>query len=315
MTVLRLVVIYNPVAGRRRPGFFDATLSALLRHGCTVELRETTGPGDATRLADTARAEGFERIVVAGGDGTINEVVNGLAQPGPEAPPLAVIPLGTANVLARELGLPTKPDQLARVIAAGEAKPVALGRAGERHFTLMAGAGFDAWVVNSVDSKLKARFGKGAYVLMSLWHILTYRRRLYAVDIDGQPCMAASVVVSNARHYGGPFVIAPAADLSQPSLQVCLFEHAGRWHAIRYSVALLTGRLAKLADVRLVEGNRVRISGREAGEPVQLDGDIVADLPCEIAVRRDVLRLVYPRFAAPDATVAPHEGNIRRAEG
>ncbi len=315
MTALKLVVIYNPVAGRRRPGFFDATLSALLRRGCSIELRQTTGPGDATRLADAARAEGFERIVVAGGDGTINEVVNGLAQPGPEAPPLAVIPLGTANVLARELGLPAKPEELARVIAEGTAQPVALGRAGGRHFTLMAGAGFDAWVVNSVDSKLKARLGKGAYVLMSLWHILTYRRRLYAVDIDGQPYMAASVVATNARHYGGPFVIAPDADLGAPSLQVCLFERAGRWHAIRYSLALVTGRLAKLPDVRLVEGHRIRVSGRNAGEPVQLDGDILAELQCEIAVRRDALRLVYPRFAAPDVTVAPQEETIRRAEG
>lgn len=311
---MHLVVIHNPVAGRRRPGFLDATLAALLKLGCTLELRETTGPGEATALADAARSEGCDRIVVAGGDGTINEAANGLAQPGPAAPPLALIPLGTANVLARELGLPGRPAELARVIAEGEPRDVALGRADGRHFTLMAGAGFDAWVVASVDSKLKARLGKGAYVLMSLWHILTYRRRLYAVDIDGQPYMAASVVATNARHYGGPFVIAPDADLAAPSLQVCLFERAGRWHAIRYSVALLTGRLAKLADVRLVEGHRVRISGRQAGEPVQLDGDILAALPCEIAVRRDALRLVYPKRAAA-VTIAPTQETVRRAEG
>jgi YegS/Rv2252/BmrU family lipid kinase len=291
---VRIVVIHNPVAGRRRPGFLDATLAALLRRGCTVELRATQAPGDATALADAARAEGFDRMVVAGGDGTINEAVNGLVQPGPAAPPLALIPLGTANVLARELGLPGRPEALAEVIADGEARAVALGRVDGRHFTLMAGAGFDAQVVASVTPRLKARLGKAAYVLMSLWHILAYRRRLYAVDIDGQACVAASVVVSNARHYGGPFVIAPAADMAEASLQVCLFERAGRWHAIRYSLALVTGRLARLPDVRLVEARRVRIGGRQAGEPVQVDGDIGAALPCQIGVRRDALRLVYP---------------------
>jgi YegS/Rv2252/BmrU family lipid kinase len=301
---VHLIVIHNPIAGRRRPRFLERVVVALLRGGCTVDLRETKGPGDATRLADAARAEGCDRLVVAGGDGTVNEAINGLAQVGPPAPPLALIPLGTANVLARELGLPRAPEAVAEVIVTGTARPVALGIAGDRHFTLMAGAGFDARVVASVRGRLKARLGKAAYVLMSLHHLLTYRRRLYAVDVDGRAFTAASVVVSNARHYGGPYIIAPQADLAAPSLQVCLFERAGRRQAIRYALALLLNRLPRLPDFRIVEGRRVRIASRSAGEPVQLDGDVLAGLPCEIAVRRDAIALVYP---AERASAAEHQ--------
>jgi diacylglycerol kinase (ATP) len=286
----RLLIIFNPAAGWRRRERLEPVLAHLRDHGCSIVLRETKGPGDAERFAAEVDPGAFDLVVVAGGDGTVNEAINGLARCGL---PLAVIPLGTANVLAAEIGLRIDPASIARCIALGQPRPITLGAANGRRFMLMAGAGFDAHVVAGVSVPMKRRLGKGAYVLSTLHQLLVFPFAAYEVRTDNMVHKAASVIVANARHYGGRFVCAPAASLESATLQVCLFERAGRLAAIGYALALFTGRLAKLASYRIVEARRIEVRGR-VGEPLQGDGDVIGRLNATIEVLPNALDLVYP---------------------
>lgn len=288
---IRAMVIYNPTAGRRRRRKLDAVIDALTRRGVQVTLRATTCRGDAERLAGEASSAAFDRLVVAGGDGTINEAINGLRDRGL---PLAIVPLGTANVLAAELDLPADASGLAEAIVAGAARRVAIGRVNGRAFTMMAGVGFDAAVVAHVSLRLKRAVGKLAYVIETMRQLVRYRPLMYDVRIDGKAYRAASVIVANGRFYGGRFVCAPAARLESADFQACLFGQAGRWHVMRYAAALLLGRLHKLADVTIVPARRIEIAA-PAGDPVQGDGDTLAFLPARIEVVPDTLCLVARR--------------------
>jgi len=296
----RLLVIYNPTAGGSRRRRFEAVLAGLADRGCQMDVRPTTAAGDAAVFARTADPAAHDLVVAAGGDGTINEVVNGLLtlnrEGGEAAPPLAVLPLGTANVLAAELGLDLDPAQIARVIAEGPALPVSLGRAeaanGEgRAFSLMAGAGFDARVVAGIDLRVKRLIGKGAYVLQGLYQMSREKPPPLKVTVDGQIYEAASVVVSNARFYGGRYLLAPEASLTDPLLHVCLFRHGDTCHILRYAMALQCGRLRQDDNFRIVTGRDIRIEGDPAA-PLQADGDIIAQLPVRIFALPDALRMV-----------------------
>src|SRR5262245_49828083 len=295
----RLLVVFNPTAGRRRQGRLAATLRHLASAGCELALRETAARGDAERFAREAavltNGAAADLFVVAGGDGTINEAVNGLvaARNGAALPPLAVVPLGTANVLAQEIGLSTSPAAIAHDIAAGSPRAIHIGAANGRCFTMMAGAGFDAHVVAGVNPAVKRRLGKLAYVLESMRQLFRFGFPRYRVTIDGHAHDAASVIVAKGHFYGGRFVCAPKAGLEAPEFQVCLFERDGRWNAIRYAVALALGRLPYLADYRIIGGRSVVIEG-PVGDPVQGDGDIIARLPVRIELVPHPLRVVVP---------------------
>jgi len=286
----RLLIIFNPAAGLRRRQRLEAVLRRLQAQGCAVEVFETTGPGDAERFAAAADPERYDALVVAGGDGTVNEAVNGL---GDARLPLAILPLGTANVLAAEIGLALDPDSIAAAIARGEPQPITLGAANGRRFILMAGAGFDAHVVATVRTPVKRWLGKGAYVLAMLQQLWSYGFPRYRVAIDGATHTAGSVLVANARFYGGRFVAAPAADLQSPTFQVCLFERSGRLAAIGYALALFTGQLPRLASYRMLSAERLQIDG-PPGEPVQADGDVIATLPARIEALPAALALIHP---------------------
>ena len=242
-------------------------------------------------------------MVAAGGDGTINEVVNGLAHRGGDAPALAIVPLGTANVLAHELGLGFGAAAIARTMVAGRALLVRPGEAcnggAPRCFSLMAGAGFDAKVVAGVSAPLKRRFGRGAYVWRSMIETRRYRPVRYAVEIDGARYEAASVIVTRGRLYAGPYVVAPLATLSEPLLHVCLFERWGRSQTLRFGFALLTGRLPRAGGYRVIAGREVKVSvlsdaGEPGTQPVQIDGDDALTLPISINVASGAVRLLQP---------------------
>ncbi len=295
----RLMIIFNPTSGWRRRRRFAAVLGRLRALGCQAEVYETRAAGDAERLAAAFDPCRYDLLVVAGGDGTVNEAINGL---GDRRLPLAILPLGTANVLAAELGQRGDPDAIARTIAQGAARPVTVGIANGRRFILMAGAGFDALVVATVDLRLKRWLGRGAYGLAILRQLLVYGFPSYRVTLDGVVHRAASAVVANAHFYGGRFVTAPAADLESPTFEVGLFERSGRAAAIGYALALFLGLLPRLKSYRILAGRRIEIEG-PAGEPVQADGDVIARLPVRIELLPSALELVFPpgrdRLRAP----------------
>jgi len=297
----RVLLILNPTAGRRRRSLADAVVRQVSAMGWTVDVVETTAAGDAGRLAASCEAARYAVIAVAGGDGTINEVVNALAQRDGDVPALAIVPLGTANVLAHELGLGFSAAAIARTMTAGRALSVrpgeAVNGAASRCFSLMAGAGFDAKVVAGVSASSKRRWGRAAYVWRSLVETQRYRPVRYSVEIDGTRYEAASVIVTRSRHYAGPYVVAPNAALCEPLLHVCLFERWGRAHALRFGLALVTGRLPRADGYRVVTGRDVRISvrGDEVGrEPVQIDGDDAFVLPVSIGLAKGAVRVLSP---------------------
>lgn len=280
----RLLVIHNPTAGRRVRGRLARWQAALGRLGAAITLAETNGPRHAIELARNADPRRFDAVAVAGGDGTINEAVNGLA----DSPlPLALLPLGTANVLAGELGLPRDLDALARIAAFAPsrriwpAELVASDRAEPWRFLLMAGIGFDAEVVAHLDLRLKRHFGKGAYVLGSLAQLARHRPRRFLVRVDGAAMQPASLVVARAHFYGGRFVLAPEARLDEKRLHVVVFPDPSRLAALRYLAAVVTGTLPRQRDVAVRAAAEIEFAG-PAGAPIQVDGDVRAHLPARI---------------------------------
>jgi YegS/Rv2252/BmrU family lipid kinase len=276
----RVVVLYNPIAGQRRRRRFEATLRHLRARGCGVEVLATARAGDAEAMAARIGAAEYDVLAVAGGDGTVNEVINGLR---PDAPPLAVIPLGTANVFAREMALPLAPARLAAIIATGAPASVHLGVANGRRFVQMAGIGFDARVVEGVDPGAKRRFGRLAYAAEIARQWWRYRPARYRVAAHGEDLEASTVIVAKGRYYAGGFVVDPAADATRPELRVCLFLRAGRLPLLRYLAALGSGRLSRRRDVRMFAAREIEISA-DCGEGIQLDGDIRCPLPCRIGI-------------------------------
>jgi len=285
----RLLVVYNPTAGRRRRRLFSRVLDQLKNFGCEIALHETRGPGDAKRFVQGIDGEMYDAVVAAGGDGTIREVVNGLAG---RAIPLGIVPLGTANVLANEIGLDFNARALSEAIALGAPVSVYTGEANGHLFLMMAGIGFDARVVEGTPLGLKRIAGKAAYVVSTLAALMRHRPSSYVVEIDGVTYSAAAVVIAKGHYYGGKFIIASQAQLSAPELQVALFTKGRRRDLIGYAMALATGQLHTLSNVRVVPAREVRITGA-ADEQFQLDGDLAGRLPIFATVSPEPLLLLH----------------------
>jgi diacylglycerol kinase (ATP) len=292
--VRRILAIYNPTAGARARGTFERFRAALARLDAAVTVAETNAPLHAKALAESADPARFDAVVAAGGDGTINEAVNGIVHSGL---PLAILPLGTANVLAHELGLPQDPEALAEIAALSPPRAIVPGEivTAERNepwrFLLMAGIGFDADVVAHLNLKLKRKLGKAAYALGSLRQLARHEPRLFDARIDGKIETPASLVVARAHFYGGRFVLAPEARLDQPALHAVLFPGASRLATLRYMAAVMTSTLQRQCDVEVRDARTIEIAG-PGGAPVQIDGDVRAHLPASIRLAAAPLALI-----------------------
>lgn len=289
-----VLIIHNPVAGRRWRARVDRLFELLAERGFNAHIELTAKRGDAREAA--RRVDGVDIIVAAGGDGTVNEVVDGLAAraSGQPMPAVAFLPLGTANVLAWELSLPRDPDGLVRLIEAGTTVGARPGIANGSRFVLMTSVGLDARAVAAVTPRIKRLLGGGAYVLAAI-AALQAPAPTYSIAIDGRALTARTVIVTRARRYGGPFRLAPAGGLETPEFQVVLMKSYGWRAALRYGVALALGRLHRLPDVEIVAGRTVTIDG-PANEPVQIDGDLATHLP----LKAEMDSLIVP-FVAPVA--------------
>ncbi len=311
---VRFYIIVNPFAGsgagaaRRAKseghGSFDSRLGLSARGllgevvdglrdaHAEVTLVNTHYVAHGCQLAQEAADSGlYDVIVAAGGDGTINEVARGLVG---SPTPMGIIPLGTANILAIELGLKIRAPEICDMLLWGDARLIGTGLVNGEVFLLMAGVGFDGAVVGAIDPRLKRLTGQGAFVWASFCEWLKGPGRSLQVTIDGRVEAAAWVLVTNVRHYAGPFVLAPSASLFQPGLQVFLFRKPGRWAFITYFVALGLGRLERLSAVDVFVASAVEISSTQAA-CVEVDGDARGGLPLTINKGHQFLRMVMPR--------------------
>ncbi len=298
MTYRRAILIYNPAAGRRlgRRLRIEPVLAALGRGVETVEAAPTTGPGVATELGRRAGLEGFDLVAVCGGDGTVNEVANGLVG---GSVPLAVLPAGTANVLALELGLARDPERAAAAVPHLEPLSVSLGRlrpagAPERYFLLMAGAGLDASIVRHLDLRLKSRLG-----ILSYWWAgageLGRPRRPFQVTFDGRRLESTFALAALSSYYGGGLRLARRAHLLSGRLELVLFHSRSTTRYLVYLAAAACGRLEQLPDVTFSAAGRLTMTNQGL-DPVyvQVDGELAGRLPAEIELVPAALTLLAP---------------------
>lgn len=275
----------------------DAVVARLRDGGHRVSLRPTSAPGHATELARESVLQGADLILAAGGDGTVNEVANGMIH---AATPLGVIPAGTANVLAMEMRLGSNAEKAAGMVGAME--PVRIGAgllcapdgSPRRHFLLMAGAGLDAHIVANLNQKMKRLFGKGAYWTAGFSSLV---RRLEELDVvNGSHRVRCSfALASRVRNYGGDLEIALGASLLKEHLEVMLFEGANPFRYLKYFSGVVVGNTAKLRGVTVLQATDLTLTPA-AGNRVhlQLDGEDAGLLPARLRFVPGALNLLMP---------------------
>ena len=295
----RAGLIFNPTARRmqgRHGRTLDRVLASLKAGGMEVLVKPTVAPGDATRLAREAVAARCEVLVACGGDGTVNEVVGGLV--GSDVP-LLVIPGGTSNVLARELGLPRDLLASAEIIRKGAIRRISLGRAGERRFVLMAGIGVDAGIVAASSSRLKRYLGEGAFWLAGFQQLVRYHFSPFDVVVDGKTHRATFALISKAKNYGGPFQLTPHANLFSNQFAICLFQSEVRWRYLYYLSQVALEKHSSLPDVLMLKGRTIEAKG-SAKVQVQVDGELLGSLPQTISLQDNAISLIVPRARSTD---------------
>jgi len=297
MSPRKPTLISTPKTGRypsrRRP--VQELAAQLESLGIKVDLRLTSGPGDATEIAARAARNGTSDVIVAGGDGTINEALQGLA--GTKAR-LAIIPRGTGNVLARELGLPLDDEQALRIVAQGKSRQIYLGLAIDettnerRHFVLMAGIGLDASVVRRVQPRLKKRIGKAAFWVSGLSHLADWNPRPFILEINGQKYTSTFAAIGKAAKYGGDLAITPGARLDQPEFEVCIIDTRSRLRYLHLlSQAMRNGMPRNTPEVQLVKATTVEAHG---DAHVQIDGELIGHLPMRFEIAPHSLEIIVP---------------------
>ena len=297
MSPRKAILISNPKTGRyasrRRP--VEELAQQLESLGMKVDLRLTQGPGDATAIAARAAGNGTSDVIVAGGDGTINEAIQGLA--GSKAR-LAIIPRGTGNVLARELGLPLDDEQALKVVAQGKSRQIYLGLAIDettnesRHFVLMAGIGLDASVVRRVQPSLKKRIGKGAFWVSGLSHLATWNPQPFILEINGHNYTSTFAAIGKAAKYGGDLAITPGARLDQPEFEICIIDTRSRLRYLHLlSQAMRNGMPRDTPEVRFVTATTVKAHG---DAHVQIDGELIGHLPMRFEIAPHSLEIIVP---------------------
>jgi YegS/Rv2252/BmrU family lipid kinase len=287
---MKIKLIANPVAGGDARSHIERAVALLEARGADVELTLTGARGDARLAAAAAREAGFDRICAAGGDGTLNEVINGLA---PSAIPLAFIPLGTTNVFALETGIPFDLDQACAVVLNGRPRHICLGLADGQYFLLMAGIGFDAEVVRKVSLRLKRYLGKLAYVFSGLASLCRYRPRPLDVMTEaGVRRRAYGIIISNCRLYGGRFVVSPGASLYKDALNICLLRCRSRLGMLRSVGKIAAGLPLRAEEALQLRARDITVTGGDA--PVQVDGDYLGNLPRAFRASFGELQMILP---------------------
>lgn len=272
----RPVLLINPAAGPRwRRRWLRPVIECLTARLPALKVEETSGPGTTTALVRRAVKNGCTLVISAGGDGTAHEVINGLVG---SAVPLAVLPLGTGNALAREVGLSSHPLRACRQILAGSVMQVPLGETGGRYFVLAAGAGFDAYVLRRASRRAIGVIGGLAYLTTAAMAVTSYPYTRLTFYADGQKIVGTSGVIFKAKIPVGWLELMPRASLREPAfyLLVCTARTPAAY--LGYGAALLCGRHLRLRTSRVVSARTIRVEA-DGNVPVHLDGEPVGRLP------------------------------------
>ena len=290
---MRVVLVFNPESGRARAKekMLGRVVPVLARAGMNVDVRPTERPGHATEIAAHAARDGFERVLGWGGDGTLNEVMRGLA--GTETA-LGVLPGGTVNVFAREVGIPLAIEEAAETFVRGEVRSVPVGVATGRPFLLMAGVGLDAEVVRRLKTGFKHALGAAAFWLDGFRMLASYPMPSIRVRSEGRVIEGSGLVAGNIRRYGPRYRITPDARLEEPLLQVVVFRGRNRRDYLRYLAGVVGGFHLRFGDVVSFKTSALAVES-DSSVPYQIDGEYAGETPVELKVRDRALRVVLPR--------------------
>lgn len=298
----RPCLIFNPTARGTRASRLGEKLAPLLPLSA---LRPTTGPGSARALAAAAVREGFETVVAGGGDGTVNEVINGVGDvpDGFARVALAVLPIGTTNVFAREFRIPFEVEKAWTALANGAELRVDLpqiewrenGEPKSRYFAQLASAGADAEAVLAVNWTLKKKIGYAAY-LVAGFKVLFRHHPVVSVAANGRTVGGEQVIIGNGRFYGGSFPFFPFSDMQDGCLEVVIFPKVTCGALLRCAWGLFRGRVHTTPENICLKAPLLELSSAEP-VPMQIDGEPLGYLPASIRVNHRGLRVIVPRPA------------------
>lgn len=288
-------VIHNPVAGPKDVNpkavkRIDRVRAYLSAQGLPFRIRETSAPGDAGVMAREAALEGADAVVAVGGDGTMNEVADGLAG---SATRLVFVPHGTGNVFAREFSLPESVEGCMDLLTSGKTISVRLAKANDRHFVLLGSAGFDAEVVERMNHRQKNLLGIAAYVLCGARHLLRSQPPLWLEFPDRERVKAQAVIVARGKKYGGNVTIAPAGDIAGETFQVIALLRKGRWSIAKFALDALRGKHVSSRHVLIRESPSLFVRST-IPSACQVDGEYLGPLPVRFTVTDVLLRIVVP---------------------
>jgi YegS/Rv2252/BmrU family lipid kinase len=311
-TMRKAVLIYNPMAGRRREqrlAEVERAAAVLRQAGVATETVATLGAGSAGEQAREAITAGCDTVFACGGDGTVNDVLQGLAG-APAA--LGIIPAGTANSLANDLGLPRDPGRVARLALASQARGVAAGKitygdpsgtSHSRFFLVAAGIGPDAHLFYSMSMKLKDRAGVSAYYAEALRVWATHGYPLFEVEYDdcstGETCRAtvSQVLAVRIANFGGLLRrLAPGAGLCRDDLRLVLFKTAERSTYLRYMTGVMLRHAKAIPGVEFASVNRLACRPINAQPNIyaEIDGELLGKIPVEMEVVAGAVNLLVP---------------------
>lgn len=314
---MRSMLIVNPASGPWKVEWqLPGVLNHLEQHGWLSALHLTTRPGEATELARQARDDDLDAVFVVGGDGTINEVINGLAE---SQVALGVLPAGTGNVWAKELGLPTRSPrhwlpvvESAKALVPGTVRRIDLGKANGRYFLQWAGVGFDAEVMYTMEPRTRRqkRLGALGYIVAGVVVASTMAGIRTRVYVDDQRIYRRSIliVISNSQLYGGMVRIATDARLDDGLLDVNVFAGTGFGSTVRTALGVITGLHVKDPRHSYYQGRSIRIESSKP-MPISVDGDPFGTTPLECEVVPRALSVLIPQDMSPALFADPVEGD------
>ncbi len=283
------LVILNPAADSERALRKRTQVESLARD-CVV--CATTRTGEAELMARRGVEEGFEKIVAAGGDGTINEVVNGLAD---TRVTLGLLPIGTMNVFATELGLPIHDLEFCwRIITGDSTRSVDLPKANQKFFVQLAGVGLDAQVVKETSSQLKRNFGPLSYLISAAQIAARQPPKLFIQSEDASIDEGSFVLVGNGRLYGGRFPFFKHAVIDDGLLDVIVFKRLGYLEIIKYLQDVIFSSDIRVPEIEYFQTRRLRVESDQP-VPVELDGELVGNCPVDFSLKERSLRVLVPK--------------------
>jgi len=290
------VIIVNPTAGSGRAAKLLPWIRERLAQRPDAELHVTGRPGEAQELAARAADAGSDRVVAVGGDGTIQEVVNGIFEAA-SRPAVGIVPVGSGNDLARSLALPTDPAEawtvaIGRVTRTIDAALATNGEGRRRWFASAGGIGFDAQVAAAMATRRGWQSGRAGYLLTTLSELRRFDNRRLRLVLDGEPldCRALLVAIANGPYYGGGMRIAPDAEPDDGWLDLCVVGDVSRLTAIRELPNLYRGTHVRNPAVSVHRARRVEVSG-DGLTHAHLDGEPFGTLPLNVEVHPGVLEV------------------------